>query len=322
MGHHDPLAPFGDVLKHLGTCPFDALTTQESSHLRSILRITHATDVITPLLQVGKTKRALNAAHTNAATKCRKISTVIKALGVLANKSLPATAQPAAFGTALLTARAQWRMLCNRYGAVERERRENNVITPEELQRMLPLSDLAAAAKRATHATRTESQHKILLTIAAHVWPKRADWAVRIASPKYVPAVGENVLFLSETIAKLHLASYKTSRAYGVYEEELPRVVAEVIRDSVRRYPRRYLLQQEKAEAPWTHQAISEQMPDIFEKHTGKRIGVNTLRHMWISQRVDYNKMTISETNAIAAKMLHSPAEQRKYFRVGGKFDT
>ena len=314
--YDDVLTHLAPVLEHLGSCPFDALTTQESSHLRSILRITQATDVITPLLQVGKTKRALNAEYTNAATRCRKICTAIKALGALANKSMPASAQPAAFGTALVTAQAQWRMLHNRYSAVVHEERKHNVATPKEQHRMLPLSDIAAATERATHATRAESQHKVLLTIGAHVWPKRADWAVRIVPPEEVPAAGEDVLFLSDSTARLHI---KQGYKPGMYDEDLPPIVAAVIRESVRCHPRKYLLQQAKAEAPWTRQAFSAQMPEIYERHTGRRIGVNMLRLMWIDQRVDYNTMTRAETDAIAAKMLHLPEEQRRRFKVADR---
>jgi hypothetical protein len=214
----------------------------------------------------------------------------------------------------------KWRALHAELEQVRREEGDNNVATEEDLGRMVPLELVAQAAESLAQATLRESQHKVLLTVGAFVWPKRANWCVRLVGPRDAVRDDENFLRLTPTHAKLRLVTYKTSGHYGACEETLPEKVANVIRESVKRFPRRFLFVQERTGRPWTKQNLSEYMPKIYEEHVGKPVGVNVLRHMWISQRVDYNHMTIAQTNDIARMMMHSPSEQRRYYRVGAQF--
>lgn len=296
------------ILKDLAAVRLSDYASLRSA-LRSIKRVTGAKSIEDALCNnVGRTMSLIEAAYPNTGGRRSKVKAAIAAL-----KACPEMKRRT-------KSLAEWRVLQTEYDDILRSDGEDNVASAEELANMAPLSDVAEAAAALTHSSYRESKHKVILTISAHVWPKRADWSVRIVKPGDARGARENVLELSPRKAKLVLARYKTSRHYGSYEEELPALVADVIRESVRRHPRIYLLQKDRTEAPMTRQQISEQYPNIFMQYVGKRIGVNLLRHMWISQRIDYNRMTIAETNAIAAKMLHSPAEQRKYYRVGAQF--
>ena len=277
------------------------------SSLRALMRIT-GVSLERALLDVDKTMAAIRIAYPKTGSSHAKVKAAVVALrtcGAIRGR---------------VRALERWRALQTDLDQTRREQENDNKATAEDLRRMVPIEHVARAAEAIPHATLRQSQHKVLLTIGAYVWPKRADWSVRIVGPRESIERHENALRLSKTRAVLHLAAFKTAGHYGTYEEVLPDHVAAVIRESIARFPRRFLFVQERTGKPWTKQNLSEYMPKIYCEYVGRAVGVNVLRHMWISQRIDYNRMTIAETNELARKMMHSPSEQRRYFRVGAQF--
>ena len=54
-------------------------------------------------------------------------------------------------------------------------------------------------------------------------------------------------------------------------------------------------------------------MTATFKTHLGKATGVSLLRHMFINEKVDLNKLSIEEKEAIATAMGHTRSQQEQY---------
>jgi hypothetical protein len=80
-------------------------------------------------------------------------------------------------------------------------------------------------------------------------------------------------------------------------------------------YPRAYRFNQARKDVLGDKEFV-KQLPLAFMWHMSKLVTVDMVRSMWVTNRANCSTMTIKETNAIAAKMLHSPAKQREYFMV------
>lgn len=281
------------------------------SHLRSIAKVT-SKPLREAVLDVDGTFRKIRAKYPNASGSKAKFQAIVNALAKCeALAKLPRATH----------ALAKWRSAMNACSKIAEDGDDDNQATAEELEQMVPISHLEDAVRRCeNHATRQLSQWSLLGAIAVYVWPKRANWSVRVARSSDEVREGENAVVLDRDGATLVLQDYKTSASYGRYEERLPRPLVAILRRSLKKYPRSHLFLQDSGGEPCTSKNMSDYMFSATEWLVQRRIGWNTLRHMWISQRIDFNRTTIAEQKEIARKMLHSWKEQTQYYRVGAQF--
>jgi hypothetical protein len=198
----------------------------------------------------------------------------------------------------------------------ERLRAQDNTITPEQLKNSVPLEEVLAAARTLDHWSLKQSQDKVLLSLAALVPAKRADWGgLRIVAALEDAQADENALVVTSESIVLVLNKYKTAKDYGQYVEEISGEAADVIRTSLAEHPRTHLFLSPRKKG-MTNDAFSTYVSDCFDRHMRKHITVDLLRHMWVTQRVDQRRMTVGECAELAHKMLHSLEQQKMYFMV------
>jgi hypothetical protein len=276
------------------------------SSLHRLRDLVGAKSIHHALLHFDQSRDAIDKKHHKASAALFQITSAVAALKLF-DSSVRGSA----------AALQKWRDLQEEYAAIKWEEEQNNRISAEDIENMVPLEDVARAAAALTHSKYTESRDKVILTICAHVFAKRSEWGtLRIVKREQALAPGDNGMVVNARLCRLVLDNYKTHKTYGRYTEDMPAVVEAVIRESLRKFPRSYLIQRSKSERPVSNKDYSDLLVDTFRKYLGKHINVDRLRRMWVTQRVDYNAMTIAETNEIARRMLHSPREQRRYKRV------
>lgn len=114
----------------------------------------------------------------------------------------------------------------------------------------------------------------------------------------------------------MHMRHYKTHKAYGDKTSVFPRSVNKVVRDSLRLFPRTYLLSNlTNGEQPMLPTYLSKTFNQIFEKE-GKHVGSWMLRKIFLSELYK-DEVTLKERHAIAASMGHSAEiAERVYRRV------
>ena len=193
----------------------------------------------------------------------------------------------------------------------------SNLASPAQIKNMVELKHILKAARSLTHATMRQSQDKVLLTIAALVPAKRADWA-RLRIVKNLAAVtdNENAVIVKPSEVQLVLNKYKTKRTYGRHLEEIEGEAADAIRDSLAAHPRAYLFTSPARPNGMSNDAFASYLSNTFDRHMRKHVTVDLLRHMWVTQSVDPRKMTVRQIDDLARKMLHGADTQRLYFLV------
>lgn len=172
-----------------------------------------------------------------------------------------------------------------------------------------------AMKKTAPHGSLRSSQHFLLLSVLIHLRPKRADLgAVQIFRDEDPRRTDINYVVLrSSGTSYLAMNMYKTSKHYQTVEEDLPEGLVRDIEQSLRRWPRDYLFVKERGGGPMSNNTYTAFVQRAFEEMFGRGTGVSLLRHIYISEKLNFNDMTLEEQEEEARLMLHTSGLQRAY---------
>ncbi len=164
------------------------------------------------------------------------------------------------------------------------------------------------------HTTRQKSMQYVLLSLLVHMRPKRADLgSIQIYYDVDPAADDKNYIVLRKKGASfLAMNIYKTSKHHSRIEEDLPPVFVKDLRASLQRWPREYLFVKEDGE-PMSNNTYSQFVMRIFKELFGRSTGVSLLRHIYISEKLDLDNMTLEEQEEEARLMLHTSGLQRRY---------
>ena len=168
--------------------------------------------------------------------------------------------------------------------------------------------------KAGGHTTQRKSFQFILLSILVHLRPKRADLgSVQIFTESDPNRTDINYIVLRKRgTSFLAMNMYKTSKHYQTVEEDLPEGLVRDITQSIRRFPRDYLFVKDDGE-PMSNNTYSRFVMTTFEQLFGRGTGVSLLRHIYISEKLDFDDMTMEEQDEEARLMLHTSGLQRRY---------
>lgn len=109
----------------------------------------------------------------------------------------------------------------------------------------------------------------------------------------------------------LHLSYYKTSSTHGEVIREMPWSVNKHIYESMKIWPRRYLIPQLRdGDKPMGRSYFSTFFAGIFED---KRVTSTTARKAWVTMK-DGKERTAEEKAATAREMMHSPAIASRHY--------
>jgi hypothetical protein len=172
-----------------------------------------------------------------------------------------------------------------------------------------------ALKKTAPHGSLRSSQYYLLLSVLVHLRPKRADLgAVQIFHDTDPRRTDINYVVLRSTgTSYLAMNMYKTSKHYQTVEEDLPEGLVRDIQQSLRRWPREHLFVKERGGGPMSNNTYSLFVQRAFEDMFGRATGVSLLRHIYISEKLNFDNMTMEEQEEEARLMLHTSGLQRTY---------
>lgn len=193
----------------------------------------------------------------------------------------------------------------------------SNFATEAQTKNMVKLTKVLKTARSMSHHSLKQSLDKVLLTIAALVPAKRADWGrLRIVQSSSDATDDENALVVTPSSVTLILNRYKTFKAYGKHVEEIIGEAADEIRNSLAAHPRLYLFVSPERPNGMTNEAFSSYLSGTFDRNMRKHVTVDLLRHIWVTDSVDPRRMTVQQINEFARKMLHGADTQSLYFLV------
>jgi len=170
--------------------------------------------------------------------------------------------------------------------------------------------------KKTPHNTLKSTQQFLLISILVHLRPKRADLgAVKVYNTNDPKKTDENYIVLrkeTEGTSYLVMNLYKTSKYYQTVEEDLPNELVKDLKTSLGRHPRTYIFTKENG-TPMSNNTYSVFVKHTFEELFGRSTGVSLLRHIYITEKLDFDDMTIQEQEDEAKLMLHTSGLQRRY---------
>lgn len=126
-------------------------------------------------------------------------------------------------------------------------------------------------------------QEYVILCLYTYLPPMRADYApmVLVRNMADVPT-GANALVIEPRRMNFVFQEYKTASRYGRKEVPVPRPLQPVLREWAQLHPSECLLTNPDG-SPMDAKQLSTAVMRIFERHTGKKTGINILRHSFIS---------------------------------------
>lgn len=172
------------------------------------------------------------------------------------------------------------------------------------------------------HATLKESMETTLLAIYASMPPKRADLGevrVWVRGSGGVPdAHRANINYVELSVppgsSTLVLNKHKTAGTCGAIVELLDAATERIIRQSIEMWPRHYLFVNAYG-SPMTPNCYSKYVTRVMSELFGRRAGTTLLRHAYVSECMDFNKLSMKDREDVARRMGHSVATQGAIYK-------
>lgn len=168
--------------------------------------------------------------------------------------------------------------------------------------------------KRGPHDTERHSMQYLLVSIIVHLRPKRADLgAIKVFYETDPRKTDMNYIVLRKKgTSYLVMNIYKTTKYYQTVEEDLKEPLVKDIQTSLARWPREYLFRKDDGE-PMSNNTYSVFVKTTFEQLFGRSTGVSLLRHIYITEKLNFDDMTLEEQEEEAKLMLHTSGLARQY---------
>jgi hypothetical protein len=195
------------------------------------------------------------------------------------------------------------------------EKYEKIEASPRQIEAYVPWGDIIKARDKLNKT----SQEYFILCLYTMLPPARADFnKVRIVKQDEVTDAlvkdYPNYLVVMTQGMKLVYNEFKTkSKKLQRYEKVLPVELVKVIKDSLRRYPRDFLVISYKTGEPYHKpnsftQHVKTMLFNVFKKS----MSINTLRHSFVNS-FDMNDLTPMKKDELARDMMHSTAMFDRY---------
>ena len=160
-----------------------------------------------------------------------------------------------------------------------------------------------------------DSQNTMIAALYSLQEPKRLDfYDMEIVTPKQERSDNKNYLIITNRSKKTFIFNdYKTSRKYGTVAMPVNKELNTVINKFLKYNPDRKYLLQGKDGRPVSRNNLGKMITKIFAS-TGKQVSLNIIRHVYVSENVDIEK--IKAQKELAASMMHGGATQLEYAKT------
>ena len=205
----------------------------------------------------------------------------------------------------------------------ERKTAKKNKTTDSEKEKMVSMSEL----KNLWRKPNLNDRDRALIGLYTMVPPRRVQYSQFLKlthSDKDLPE-GFNYLIVDKkgNPQKIVLKKYKTYNVYGVFEIPLNKtdrlnnllktyIKSEKLKDGDLMFPNK---------SGGVYKNFSTEIINTFFKASGKKIGVDIIRHIWISKFLEKSR-TIEEKEAFATLLGHDKDTQSFYMRIDAPKDA
>ena len=207
------------------------------------------------------------------------------------------------------------------------DRQEANYVSIDEVQ--AKFESMVTQGAVVVHKTLKGSMQVLLMGFYTHVLPKRSDYGAlkvfrRADKPTTDRYAGNSVYLPSSKKTKrravIVLRQHKTSSKYAEIIEEIPPPLVAQLEASLEAWPRDYVFV-DRSGNPFTNNGFTKYVIRTFAAlFDGRGAGTSLLRHAYISERVDFNRMSLEQREDIARLMGHTTGVQETVYKWVGKW--
>lgn len=157
-------------------------------------------------------------------------------------------------------------------------------------------------------------RYAIIALLYTDIPPVRLDYASFHISKNIDDLANKNgILIDDDGDMTFILQHYKTSDRYNEKIYKPTTRLKKIIKEWTEMNDTGFLFPNRTLDAPMTPNAFGKLIPKVF-KDTGKKITLNLIRHIWITDEVDLK--ILEEHTKLADAMCHSTDTQKAYIRV------
>jgi hypothetical protein len=290
-----------------------------NNRLRNAFGDSLAETVLSEGKKLDKAYDELKKKYPNVSSRRNVITALLAFLRHIPPEALNSTSKD------VQEARNRWGKFHEHMRAFQEARYKKHVPDVNQMQKYVGYDEIELKYQelkksKTPHATLQQSQDILLLSIIISTPPKRADLGAMhiVYKGEDDPPESKNHIVINTTKitpqAYMVMMQYKTSGSYGRIETDLPTKTVRDLLDSLRKWPRDFLFIAPRTGASFaTNNAYGKWVQSVFTRLFGRATGVTMLRHIFITEKVDFDKMDDDQLEDLARQMLHSPSLQRKY---------
>jgi len=159
-------------------------------------------------------------------------------------------------------------------------------------------------------------QDWVIYSLYTMMPPLRADYSpMRLFDKMPRVDISGNYLVLRKSSPVIILQEYKTFSKFGKVTIKIPSDLYDVLTVWRSLNSSEWLLLKSNGE-PLTSDGLSQRVINIFLKHSGKAVGINILRHAYITMKRSGKELTLLQKESLAKQMLHSTFMNELYRRI------
>lgn len=197
------------------------------------------------------------------------------------------------------------------------EENEEQALTAEEKEKFVEWPEILSTVEEKIFPAVCDLasyQDYLIVSLYTLMPPLRLDYAeMKVVAEE--PATPEGNYLVMAKKPYLLLTQYKTARRYGQQRLEIPKKLVGILKEWRTMQDTDYLLVSPASNNPMPAWELGQTITRVFEKHLGKSVGVNVLRHSYITwMRKD--ELAPKKSNALSKSMLHSVAMSQFYRRT------
>jgi hypothetical protein len=211
-----------------------------------------------------------------------------------------------------------WKISHDRMDSFLQAKSKKHMPDMKQLAKYTPFEEMELKyielTKEDPHKTMKDSMQFVLLSIIISTPPKRCDYGSLKVYYDTDPKVQDaNYIVINHSDPSYMVFNvYKTSKVYNRVDQDLSIRVTNDIKDSLRRHKREFLFVN-RFNKPFANNGFSKYLINMFNIMFGRNTSSSILRHIFITEKVNFDDMDDDELENIAKQMLHSTNLQRKY---------
>ena len=205
-----------------------------------------------------------------------------------------------------------YRKEVHKYSVSLSEKMKDQKLSESETKKFVDWKTIVAAAEKLYADKSASMEDKLLAAFYTMIPPVRADIGELQIYKNDPMLTTENYVAVRNKDAVLVINNYKNAHVYGAIRSVIPKQLVSMIRAHLKKNPTALKL------FPYSAKDLSRKVIKLFNRLTGKKVGINMLRHAYISEFLS-TAPSIRDMEALAKRMGHSTALQQLYRRLDGK---